>query len=183
MNCMTFGDRTWENRPTPLWSDRRQKRQPRHCGLPCQKENFLSLLIKWYTIVFSRLKSCCMESTFFSASSTIKDFVSMQNLIFSHSFRAVATVWVTPKPCNCQRFLCFHSYRSQLNLQCNPVPVKHSTHRTVSTNMKQLRQLHAKRKKVVFPDISRLEQLMLSEDSLNALGLPRNFMKPFTSQV
>ncbi len=45
----------------------------------------------------------------------------------------------------------------------NPVPVKHSIHRTISTNMKQLRQLHARGKKVVFPDISRLERLMLAE--------------------
>ncbi len=45
----------------------------------------------------------------------------------------------------------------------NPVPVKHSIHRTISTNMKQLRQLHARGKKVVFPDILRLERLMLTE--------------------
>ncbi len=45
----------------------------------------------------------------------------------------------------------------------NPVPVKHSIHRAVITNMKQLRQLHARGKKVVFPDISRLERLMLAE--------------------
>ena len=45
----------------------------------------------------------------------------------------------------------------------NPVPVKHSIHRAVSTNMKRLRQLHARGKKVVFPDIARLEQIMLAE--------------------
>lgn len=45
----------------------------------------------------------------------------------------------------------------------NPVPVKHSIHREVSANMKRLRQLHARGKKVVFPDITRLEQLMLAE--------------------
>ena len=45
----------------------------------------------------------------------------------------------------------------------NPVPVKYSIHRAVSTNMKQLRQLHARGRKVVFPDISRLERLMLAE--------------------
>lgn len=45
----------------------------------------------------------------------------------------------------------------------NPVPVKHSIHREVSTNMKRLRQLHARGKKVVFPDITRLEQIMLTE--------------------
>ena len=45
----------------------------------------------------------------------------------------------------------------------NPVPVKHSIHKEVSTNMKRLRQLHARGKKVVFPDINRLEQIMLSE--------------------
>ena len=45
----------------------------------------------------------------------------------------------------------------------NPVPVKHSIHKEVSTNMKRLRQLHARGKKVVFPDINLLEQIMLSE--------------------
>lgn len=45
----------------------------------------------------------------------------------------------------------------------NPVPVKHSLHKEILTNMKRLRQLHARGKKVVFPDISRLEQLMLAE--------------------
>lgn len=45
----------------------------------------------------------------------------------------------------------------------NPIPVKHSIHRVVSTNMKKIRQLHARGKKIVFPDISRLEKIMLSE--------------------
>ena len=45
----------------------------------------------------------------------------------------------------------------------NPVPVKHSIHREISTNMKRLRQLHARGKKVVFPDIARLERIMLAE--------------------
>ena len=45
----------------------------------------------------------------------------------------------------------------------NPVPVKHSIHKEVSTNMKRLRHLHKRRKKVVFPDITRLEQIMLAE--------------------
>lgn len=45
----------------------------------------------------------------------------------------------------------------------NPVPVKHSIHKEVSTNMKRIRQLHARGKKVVFPNITRLEQIMLAE--------------------
>lgn len=45
----------------------------------------------------------------------------------------------------------------------NPVPVKHSIHKAISTNMKKIRQLHARGKKIVFPDITRLEQLMLTE--------------------
>lgn len=45
----------------------------------------------------------------------------------------------------------------------NPVPVKHSIHSEVSTNMKRLRQLHARGRKVVFPDITRLEKIMLDE--------------------
>ena len=45
----------------------------------------------------------------------------------------------------------------------NPVPVKHSIHSEVSTNMKRLRQLHARGMKVVFPDITRLEKIMLDE--------------------
>ena len=45
----------------------------------------------------------------------------------------------------------------------NPVPVKYSIHKEVSTNMKRLRQLHSRGKKVVFSDISRLEKIMLAE--------------------
>ena len=45
----------------------------------------------------------------------------------------------------------------------NPVPVKHSIHSEISTNMKRLRQLHARGRKVVFPDITRLEKIMLQE--------------------
>ena len=45
----------------------------------------------------------------------------------------------------------------------NPVPVKHSIHKEVVTRIKKLRQLHSRGKKVVFPDIDRLEQIMLAE--------------------
>ncbi len=45
----------------------------------------------------------------------------------------------------------------------NPVPVKHSIHKEVTTRMKKLRQLHFKGKKVVFPNIDLLEQIMLAE--------------------
>lgn len=45
----------------------------------------------------------------------------------------------------------------------NPVPVKYSIQTEVSTKMKRILQLHARGKKIVFPDISRLESLMLKE--------------------
>ncbi len=45
----------------------------------------------------------------------------------------------------------------------NPVPVKYSIQIEVSTKMKRILQLHACEKKIVFPDISRLESLMLKE--------------------
>ena len=45
----------------------------------------------------------------------------------------------------------------------NPVPVKYSIQTEVSTKMKRILQLHARGKKIVFPDISRLECLMLGE--------------------
>ena len=45
----------------------------------------------------------------------------------------------------------------------NPVPVKRSIHSEISTNMKRLRQLHKRGRKVVFPDITRLEEIMLEE--------------------
>ena len=50
----------------------------------------------------------------------------------------------------------------------NPVPVKHSIHKEVTTRMKKIRQLHSRGKKVVFPDIDRLEQIMLAEVKDNA---------------
>ena len=45
----------------------------------------------------------------------------------------------------------------------NPVPVKHSIQTEVSTKMKRILQLHTRGKKIVFPDISRLESLMIEE--------------------
>ena len=45
----------------------------------------------------------------------------------------------------------------------NPIPVKHSIHHEINTNIKRIRQLHAKGKKVVFPDITRLEKIMMDE--------------------
>ena len=53
----------------------------------------------------------------------------------------------------------------------NPVPVKYSIHNEINTNMKRLRQLHARGRKVVFPDITRLEKIMLEElESSNAIS-------------
>ena len=45
----------------------------------------------------------------------------------------------------------------------NPVPVKYSLQTEISTKMKRILQLHAHGKKIVFPDISKLERLMLEE--------------------
>ena len=45
----------------------------------------------------------------------------------------------------------------------NPVPVKHSIAQEIRSNMQKLRQLILKGKKVVFPDVKRLEALMISE--------------------
>ncbi len=45
----------------------------------------------------------------------------------------------------------------------NPIPVKYSIHKKVRTNLKQIRQLLARGKKVVFPDVARLEEIMLAE--------------------
>lgn len=47
----------------------------------------------------------------------------------------------------------------------NPVPVKYSIKTEISTKMKRILQLHARGKNIVFPDISRLEQLMLLEEA------------------
>ena len=45
----------------------------------------------------------------------------------------------------------------------NPVPVKHSIHLEVKSKLKQVRRLTARGIKIVFPDILRLEKLMLEE--------------------
>ena len=45
----------------------------------------------------------------------------------------------------------------------NPVPVRYSIAQEVRSNMQQLRQLINKGRKVVFPDVCRLESLMLAE--------------------
>lgn len=45
----------------------------------------------------------------------------------------------------------------------NPVPVKHSIQLEVKSKLKQVRRLTARGIKIVFPDILRLEKLMLEE--------------------
>ena len=45
----------------------------------------------------------------------------------------------------------------------NPVPVRYSIQTEIRTKMKRILQLHSRGKKIVFPDISRLERLMLEE--------------------
>lgn len=47
----------------------------------------------------------------------------------------------------------------------NPVPVKHSIQAELTTKMKRILKLHSRGKKVVFPDISRLQRLMIEEIS------------------
>ncbi|MEG0944460.1 MAG: hypothetical protein RSD07_06675 [Angelakisella sp.] len=45
----------------------------------------------------------------------------------------------------------------------NPIPVKYSIAQEVKHKMEQLKQLVARGKKIVFPDITRLQKLMLEE--------------------
>ena len=45
----------------------------------------------------------------------------------------------------------------------NPVPVKHSIHKEVSTNMKRLRQLHARGKKVVLNIVGTDDKIKLGQ--------------------
>ena len=44
-----------------------------------------------------------------------------------------------------------------------PTPVSRAISKAIETNLKQLLRLHRRGKKVVYPDIDRLEQLMLAE--------------------
>jgi len=45
----------------------------------------------------------------------------------------------------------------------NPLPVKHSIRQVIQTRIKQIRQIHARGRKIVFTDIDRLQKLMLEE--------------------
>jgi len=45
----------------------------------------------------------------------------------------------------------------------NPLPVKHSIRQVIQTKIKQIRQIHARGRKIVFTDIDRLQKLMLEE--------------------
>lgn len=45
----------------------------------------------------------------------------------------------------------------------NPVPVKHSISQQVRSNIQQIRRLVYKGKNIVFPDIIRLEKIMLED--------------------
>ena len=56
----------------------------------------------------------------------------------------------------------------------NPVPVKHSIHREVTTHMKKIRQLHSRGKKVVFPDIDRLVYCIIDISLNNLPVFPSN---------
>jgi len=47
----------------------------------------------------------------------------------------------------------------------NPLPVKHSIRQAIQTNMKRIKQIHARGRKIVFTDIDRLQKLMLEETS------------------
>jgi len=51
----------------------------------------------------------------------------------------------------------------------NPLPVKHSIQQIIQTNMKQIMQIHARGRKIVFTDITRLQNLMLEELCNNAI--------------
>jgi hypothetical protein len=48
----------------------------------------------------------------------------------------------------------------------NPLPVKHSIQHAIQTKMKQIFQIHARGRKIVFTDIDRLRSLMLNEISV-----------------
>ena len=51
----------------------------------------------------------------------------------------------------------------------NPLPVKHSIQQAIQTNIKQIRQIHARGRKIVFTDIDRLLNLMIDELQAEAL--------------
>jgi len=45
----------------------------------------------------------------------------------------------------------------------NPLPVKYFTQQAILTKMKQIKQIYARGRKIVFTDINRLQNLMLKE--------------------
>ena len=61
-------------------------------------------------------------------------------------------LWMVPLSSWVDKFRAIHDKRK-----------KYSIHNKINTNMKRLRQLHARGRKVVFPDITRLEKIMLEE--------------------
>ena len=67
-------------------------------------------------------------------------------------------LWLVPLSSRVEKYLDHMHTRNN-----NPVPVKYSIQTEVITKMKRILQLHARGKKIVFPDISRLESLMLEE--------------------
>ena len=78
-------------------------------------------------------------------------------------------LWLVPLSSRVEKFQAIYDKQIEKYLDHihtrnnNPVPVKYSIQTEVSTKMKRILQLHARGKKIVFPDISRLESLMLSE--------------------
>ncbi|MCL2048290.1 MAG: hypothetical protein FWG87_06135 [Defluviitaleaceae bacterium] len=45
----------------------------------------------------------------------------------------------------------------------NPLPVKYSIQQAITTNIKQIRQIHSRGRKITFTDIDRLQNLMIEE--------------------
>lgn len=69
-------------------------------------------------------------------------------------------LWLIPLSSRVEKYLEHIHTRNN-----NPVPVKFSIQSEVRTKMKRILQLHARGKKIVFSDISKLQALMLEESS------------------
>ncbi len=78
-------------------------------------------------------------------------------------------LWLVPLSSRIEKFQAIYEKQIEKYLDHihtrnnNPIPVKYTIQTEICTKMKRILQLHARGKKIVFPDISKLENLMLSE--------------------
>ncbi len=88
---------------------------------------------------------------------------------YQEGYEKTSLLWLVPLSSRVEKFQPIYNKQIEKYLDHihtrnnNPVPVKYSIQTEIGTKMKRILQLHARGKKIVFPNISKLQHLMLEE--------------------